>query len=68
MDKAIPLVDNLIDRALIYGYPTLKIIHGIGSGTLRRVIRKYLKENFYVKDFTPGGEDGINDGFTIVKL
>jgi DNA mismatch repair protein MutS2 len=58
----------MIDQALVHGYTTLKIIHGIGSGALRKAIREHLKENFYVKDFGPGGKDGGSDGTTMVEL
>ena len=66
--EALPLVDRIIDQALVHGYTRLKIIHGVGSGALKKAIREYLKENFYVKDFSPGGRDGGSDGTTIVEL
>jgi DNA mismatch repair protein MutS2 len=68
VDQAIPLVDQLIDTALVYGYPRLTIVHGIGSGRLKRAIRKYLSESAYVKNFIDGGRDGENGGITIVEL
>jgi len=66
--EAIPLVDQLIDTALVYEYPRLTIVHGIGSGRLKRAIRKYLSESAYVKNFIDGGRDGENGGITIVEL
>jgi len=65
---ALPLVDKMIDQALVHGYTKVKIIHGMGSGTLKRAIREHLKENCYVKDYIPGGRDGGNDSITVVKL
>lgn len=65
---ALPLVDRMIDQALVHGYKRVKITHGIGSGTLKKAIREHLKENFYVKDFISGGRDGRSDGVTIVEL
>ena len=65
---ALPLVDRMIDQALVHGYNRVKIIHGMGSGTLKKAIREHLKENYYVKDFIPGGRDGGNDGITVVEL
>ncbi|MBE9540865.1 MAG: endonuclease MutS2 [Proteobacteria bacterium] len=65
---AIPIVDKMIDQALVHGYTKVKIIHGMGSGTLKRAIREHLKENCYVKDFIPGGRDGGNDSITVVEL
>ncbi len=68
VDEAIPLVDRMIDKALVHGYTRLAIVHGIGSGTLKRAIREHLGESAYVKHFISGGKDGENDGITIVEL
>lgn len=68
VDEALPLVDEMIDKALVHGYTRLTIVHGIGSGTLKRAIREHLKESSYVKDFIPGGKDGKNDGITVVEF
>jgi len=65
---ALPLVDKMIDQAVVHGYTRVKIIHGTGSGTLRKAIRAHLKENFCVKDFISGGRDGGSDGVTVVEL
>jgi len=65
---ALPLVDRVIDQALVHGYKSVKIIHGIGSGTLKKAIREHLKENFFVKDFISGGRGGGSDGVTVVEL
>jgi len=68
VDEAIPLVDRMIDKALVHGYTRLTIVHGIGSGTLKRAIREHLGESAYVKHFVSGGRDGENEGITIVEL
>ncbi len=65
---ALPLVDRMIDQAVVHGYTKVKIIHGIGSGSLKEAIREYLRENSYVKDFISGAKDGASDGITIVEL
>jgi DNA mismatch repair protein MutS2 len=65
---ALPLVDRMIDQAVVHGDTRVRIIHGIGSGTLRRAIREHLKVNLYVKDFISGGKDGGSDGVTVVEL
>ncbi|MFW6147009.1 MAG: endonuclease MutS2 [Thermodesulfobacteriota bacterium] len=68
VDEAIPLVDQMIDTALVHGYHRLTIVHGIGSGTLKRSIRKHLGESGYVKNLRAGGKEGENPGVTIVEL
>ncbi len=68
VDEAIPLVDTLIDKALVHGYSRVKIIHGMGLGVLKRAVREHLKGNHYVKSLIPGDRDGGSDGYTIVEL
>jgi len=41
------------------------IIHGKGTGTLRKATHEYLKKNKYVKKYYI---DGMNDGQTVVEL
>jgi len=65
---ALPLVDRIIDQALVHGYTTVTIIHGMGSGALKKAIREHLRGNCYVKDFIPGGRGGGNDSTTVVEL
>jgi len=65
---ALPLVDRIIDQALVHGYTKVTIIHGMGSGVLKKAVREHLKGNCYVKDFIPGGRDGGNDSITVVEL
>lgn len=65
---ALPLVDKMIDQALVHGYARVKIIHGVGSGKLRKAIREHLEENLNVRDFNSGGGDRVNDGITVVEL
>ncbi|MBW2105428.1 MAG: endonuclease MutS2 [Deltaproteobacteria bacterium] len=66
--EALPLVDKIIDQAMVHGYSEVKIVHGMGSGVLKKAVREHLKGNCYVKDFIPGGRDGGNDGITLVEL
>ena len=65
---ALPLVDRMIDQALVRGQTRLKIIHGIGSGTLRRAIREHLEKTPCVKGFSPESGEKAHDAVTIVEL
>jgi len=67
VDDAIPLIDKTIDRALVDGELTLRIIHGFGTGRLRDAIRGHLRGVPFVKrvlsaDLRLGG-----DAITIVE-
>ena len=65
---ALPLLDKMIDQAVVRGHTRLKIIHGVGSGTLRRAIREHLGQSLYVRDFSPESAERANDAVTIVEL
>ncbi len=68
VDEALPIVERAIDRALLTGQDRLEIIHGAGTGRLKKAIREYLKELPCVKSFSdsPMEEGGGNK--TIVVL
>ena len=67
-DEARPEVESLIDNALVNGLHMVRIVHGKGTGVLRKKIRQYLRGNKKVKEFfTPPNEAG-GDGVTVVML
>jgi DNA mismatch repair protein MutS2 len=46
----------------------VRIVHGIGTGTVRKIVRDLLASHPLVKSFHPGGRGEGGDGATIVKL
>ena len=63
-----PAIDDAIDGALMSGLTTLRIIHGFGTGAVRKAVYQYIKSSPYIKDHRYGGEgEGLN-GVTIVTL
>ena len=65
---ALPLIDKTIDRALVDGQLTLRIIHGFGSGRLREAIRGHLKMVPFVKRISSADERLGGGAVTVVKL
>jgi DNA mismatch repair protein MutS2 len=67
-DEALPKVDKFLDDALLRGWETVHIIHGIGSGRLKEVIQGHLTGHRWVKEFRGGelNEGGL--GVTVVEL
>ncbi len=65
---AINIVDKSIDNAVLSGISKITIIHGKGTGVLRREINQYLKLNKAVKSHRLGVFGEGEDGVTIVEL
>ncbi len=67
-EEVLSTMEAFVDRALMSNANQLRIVHGKGTGTLKRAVRQKLKE--YNHDFkltTPPREAG-GDGVTIVDL
>lgn len=65
---AVNIVDKAIDNAVMTNITQLTIIHGKGTGVLRREISVYLKTNKAVKSYRLGAFGEGEDGVTIVEL
>ena len=67
-DEAMTNLDRYIDSVLLAGLDVVTIIHGIGTGAIRKGVWKYLKSSKHVKSFNyaPANEGG--NGATIVHL
>jgi len=68
VDDALEESDKFLDRALLEGKEAVRIIHGFGTGTLRKAIREHLRKHPAVKSWRPGGENEGGDGATIAVL
>ena len=68
VEEALPLVEKAIDAALLGGLRELEVIHGAGTGRLRKAVRDYLQEHDFVENFGPGGPGRGGDGVTVVEV
>ena len=62
------LVPDYIDACLERGILELRIIHGKGKGTLRRIVHGALERHPSVESFKLGGHGGGSWGATLVNL
>jgi len=67
-DEAIDRVTAALDRATLEGAPSLRIIHGHGTGKLKATLRTYLRGSPYVAQARPGERAEGGDGVTIVTI
>ncbi len=68
LDEAIMEVDRFIDQALLANLQIITIIHGKGTGVLRKGINEFLKKHPMVTGFRAGGLGEGDTGVTIVSL
>ena len=68
VDEALGAVDLFLDNALMGKLETVTIIHGKGTGALRKAVRDHLKRSRYVKEFRPGVYGEGEDGVTVATL
>ena len=67
-DVAISELESFIDKALLSNFEELEVVHGKGTGALRREIHAYLKSAPAVASFRLAPADLGGDGMTIVEL
>ena len=68
VDEAIPTVEQYIDEAFRAGLPWARIIHGKGTGTLRRQVRDLLSKHPLVKSYEEAKREEGGEGVTIAYL
>ena len=68
IDEALPKLDRYLNAAFLANMPFVRIVHGKGTGVLRKAVHDTLAEHPLVKSFRYGdwGEGGT--GVTIVEL
>jgi DNA mismatch repair protein MutS2 len=68
VDEALTRLEKFLDDALVTESRTLRIIHGYGTGQLRRAVGDFLKTHPIVATFGPAPENQGAGGATIVEL
>ena len=68
VDEALASLDIFLDNALLGHLDSVRIIHGKGTGAVRKAVREHLKHSRYVKSFRPGRYGEGEDGVTVAEL
>ena len=66
--EALSCLEDFLDRAVRAHYPSVRIIHGIGSGALKRAVETYLSSSSYCAGFRPGAPAEGGAGVTVAEL
>ena len=63
-----PLLDDYLNEASLSSLSQVCIIHGIGTGTVRQIVREMLATHPLVSSFRPGEQGEGGDGVTMVSM
>jgi len=67
-DEAVDAVDKFLDEASLASLSKVRIVHGHGTGALRRAIAGLLGDHPHVARFLPAPPDQGGAGATVVEL
>jgi DNA mismatch repair protein MutS2 len=67
-DEALPKVDKALDQAVMAERSLVRVVHGFGSGALRRAVAELLHDHPHVASFRAGGQSEGGGGVTVVEL
>ena len=67
-EEAMQDLDQYLDAALLAGYQEVTIIHGFGTGVIRKGVQKYLSHHPRIKKFQYAPASAGGQGATIVQL
>jgi len=67
-DEAVTRVEKFLDEAMLSELKSVRIIHGYGTGQLRRAIGEFLRSHPYVANFAAAPENQGGGGVTVVEF
>jgi DNA mismatch repair protein MutS2 len=68
VEEAIRRVDKFLDAAVLAAKPRVRIIHGHGTGALRRGLREFLASHPHVERYTDEAPERGGAAVTVVEL
>ena len=68
VDEAIAVLDKYLDDAYVAHLPSVRIVHGKGTGALRNAVQAHLKNQRYVKSYRMGEPSEGGAGVTIAAF
>ena len=68
VDEAISLLDKYLDDAYLAHLPSVRVVHGKGTGALRNAVQNHLRRLKYVKEYRLGEYGEGDAGVTIVTF
>jgi DNA mismatch repair protein MutS2 len=66
--EALPRLEAFLDRAVLEQRPSVRIVHGLGTGALRRAVRDFLSGSPYCSSYNEAPRVEGGNGVTIAEL
>lgn len=66
--EALPRLETFLDRAVLEQRPSVRIVHGLGTGALRRAVREFLAGSPYCSSYSEAPRAEGGNGVTIAEL
>ena len=67
-EEAEEAIDKFLDDAIYANIKSVSIIHGFGTGTIRKLVHNKLDRNKYIEEYHYGGQGEGGQGVTIVNF
>ena len=67
-DDALDILEKYLDRAYLAGLPYVRIVHGKGTGTLRKLARDLMRQHPLVAEIREAAQYEGGEGVTIARL
>ena len=68
VDEALSVLDKYLDDAYLAHLPSVRVVHGKGTGALRQGVHSFLRRSSYVESFRLGEMGEGDAGVTIVTF
>src|SRR5699024_12345921 len=67
-EDAMARLEKYIDDALLQSYPRVTIIHGKGTGALRKGVEQFIQTHPHIKSHRLGAHNEGGSGVTVIEL
>jgi DNA mismatch repair protein MutS2 len=68
VEEALEIVDKFLDEAVLAGHTEVRIVHGIGKGTLKKALGEFLASHPHVESSREADRQHGGAGVTVVEL
>jgi DNA mismatch repair protein MutS2 len=68
VEEGLEELDRFLDEASVAGLGEIRVVHGHGTGRLRKAVREFLTRHAHVRQYRPGKPQEGGDGATVVTL